>query len=74
MSLNKKIKKYVNTQKLNYLYNCVTGCTIMSKKELIEKILPIPNNSKYLIHDSWIGVIASLNGKISYILRLKSKR
>lgn len=67
MALNKKIKKYINTPKLNYLYNCVTGCTIMSKKELIEKILPIPTNCKYLIHDSWIGLIASLNGKISYI-------
>lgn len=67
MSLDQKIKKYINTNRLNYLYNCMTGCTIMSKKELINKILPIPNNTKYLIHDSWIGLIASFNGHISYM-------
>lgn len=67
MQLNKKIHKYINSYKLNYLYNCVTGCTILSKKEYIEKILPIPNESKYLIHDHWIGLIVSLNGKVAYM-------
>lgn len=67
MNLDKKIKKYKDSYKLNYLYNCVTGCTIMAKKELIEKVLPLPNDSKYLIHDHWIALIASFNGKVSYI-------
>ena len=46
MLLNKKIKKYINSYRVNYLYNCVTGCTVLSKKEFIEKILPIPTDSK----------------------------
>ena len=39
----------------------------MSKKKWIDEILPIPKHSKYIIHDSWIGLIISLNGKISYL-------
>jgi len=67
MKLDKKIKKYINDYRINYLYNCVTGCTIIGKKELISKIIPIPVESKYLIHDHWIALIASLNGKIAYM-------
>lgn len=67
MLLNRKIKKYINSYKVNYLYNCVTGCTVLSKKEFIEKILPIPTESKYLIHDHWIGLVVALNGKLAYM-------
>lgn len=67
MLLNRKIKKYINSNRLNYLYNCVTGCTVLAKKETIEKILPLPNSSKNLIHDHWMGLIASINGKIAYM-------
>ena len=67
MLLNKKIHKYINTNELNYLYNCVTGCTILAKKQTIPNILPLPEKSKYLIHDHWIGLMASLNGKVAYV-------
>lgn len=67
MLLNRKINKYINSNRLNYLYNCVTGCTLLARKETIEKILPLPQKSKYSIHDHWIGLIASLNGKVTYI-------
>ena len=67
MLLNRKIHKYIDSYKVNYLYNCVTGCTILSKREFIEKILPIPTESKYLIHDHWIGLIVALNGKLAYM-------
>ena len=67
MLLNRKIQKYINSEKLNYLYNCVTGCTVLAKKETISKILPLPNKSKYLIHDHWMGIMASLNGKVAYV-------
>lgn len=67
MLLNEKINKYINSYKVNYLYNCVTGCTLLSKKEFIEKILPIPAESKYLIHDHWIGIVVALNGKLAYM-------
>ena len=46
MLLNRKIKKCINSYKVNYLYNCVTGCTTLVKSKWIEKILPIPSRSK----------------------------
>ena len=67
MLLNRKINKYINSYKVNYLYNCVTGCTILSKKEFIKEIIPIPNYSKYLIHDHWIGIVLALHGKLAYM-------
>ena len=67
MLLNKKIKKYINSPKLNYIYNCVTGCTVLAKKETIQKIVPLPEKSKYLIHDHWIGLMASIYGKVAYM-------
>ena len=42
MLLDRKIKKYIGNQKLNYLYKCVTGCTMLSKKKFIKEILPLP--------------------------------
>lgn len=67
MLLNKKIHKYINSNMLNYIYNCVTGCTILAKKETIQKILPLPKKSKYLIHDHWIGLMTSIYGKVVYM-------
>ncbi len=62
-----KIRKTLETNQFEYLYNNITGCTILSKKKYIEKILPFPKNSKYVIHDSWIGLIMSFKGKIAYL-------
>lgn len=67
MLLDRKIKRELNTNKLQYLYNCMTGCTILSKKEFLDKILPLPTNSKYMIHDYWMGLVISLNGKVGYL-------
>lgn len=67
MHLAHKIDKYYKDYKLQYLYNCMTGCTMMSKKKFLDKILPLPTNSKYMIHDYWIGLIVSLNGKVGYL-------
>lgn len=67
MKLDRKIKREINTPMLNYLYCCVTGCTVLSKKEFLDKILPIPTVSKYLIHDHWIGLVVSLHGKVGFM-------
>lgn len=61
-----KIKRYNNFESL-YLNNFVTGCTILSKKELISEVLPLPNDSKFVLHDYWIPLILSQKYKISYI-------
>ena len=62
----KKIKKYNNFKSL-YLNNFVTGCTIIAKSEQIKDVLPLPNTSKYILHDYWIALIISQKGKITYI-------
>ncbi len=67
MLLNRKINKYIGSYKVNYLYNVVTGCTILSTKKEFIKILPFPTDSKYLIHDHWIGIVIALNGKLAYM-------
>jgi len=67
MHLDKKIEKYINSYKLQYMYNCMTGCTIASKKEWIDKFLPFPTNSKYVIHDYWMGLVIALKGKVGYL-------
>lgn len=67
MKIDRKINKCIGSYKMQYLYNCVTGCTILSKKEHLNKVLPLPATSKYMVHDYWIGLIVSLNGKIGYI-------
>ena len=67
MLLTRKINKYISSYKVNYLYNCVTGCTILAKKETIEYILPLPTTSKHLIHDHWIALMVALHGKLAYM-------
>ena len=67
MKLNDKIHKYINSDRLNYIYNCVTGCTVLAKKETIDYILPLPIVSKYVIHDYWIGLMVSIHGKVAYM-------
>lgn len=67
MLLSRKIKKYKSSYLMQYLYNCISGCTLMSKKSFIKDIVPIPTDSKYVIHDSWIGIVVSLKGKIEYL-------
>lgn len=67
MLLNRKIKKCINSYEFNYLYNCVTGCTILGKTSMLDKILPLPNTSKYVLHDHWIGIITGIYGKVAYV-------
>ncbi len=67
MLLNRKIKKCIKSYKVNYLYNCVTGCTILANSSTIPQILPVPYKSKYVAHDHWIGLMTSLNGKLAYM-------
>ncbi|MEA1916325.1 MAG: glycosyltransferase family 2 protein [Campylobacterota bacterium] len=47
-----------------FLRNCVSGNTLMFKKELVEHIMPIPSEMSY--HDIWIAFVASTYGTITY--------
>ena len=66
MGYYKKILKCTDYNMV-YLYNIVTGCTILSKSKYLSNILPLPDN-KNLIHDHYIPLVISLyGGKIKYL-------
>lgn len=65
LKIDKKVK-YDNLIS-EYLYNCVTGCTIISKKEYLKYILPLPNKSEFMPHDYWISLVVAIKGKISHL-------
>ncbi len=45
--------------------NHITGCTIAINKALRELALPIPQSA--FMHDWWLGLVATVFGKISYL-------
>ena len=62
----KKVKKY-NDFKSLYLNNFVTGCTMLVKSKWMEKILPLPHKSNYILHDYWTALVVSKFGKMTYL-------
>jgi len=44
--------------------NCVTGCTAMFRKNLLETAIPIPEGETY--HDWWLAVVASRRDGVLY--------
>lgn len=64
--LKNKILKYNSFEAL-YLNNYVTGCTMLMKKDIISKVLPLPKSTKYVLHDYWIALIASQSGKVTFL-------
>ncbi len=64
--LDYRIKKYNNFESL-YLNNFVTGCTMLVKSKWINEFLPLPKNTRYVLHDYWISLVISQNGKIGYL-------
>ena len=66
MGIYPKISKEKDIR-LVYLYNVVTGCTILTKKKYISKILPLPTN-KDVLHDHYIALAILLSGgKVCYL-------
>ena len=47
------------------MQNTITGCTVMINRKLAELALPISND--VIMHDWWLGLVASKFGKIAYI-------
>lgn len=45
--------------------NIITGCTSLFKKELVELIVPFPDEIPF--HDWWLALVAFRNGGISYL-------
>ncbi len=53
-----------NVNKAFLFLNCVSGNTLMFKKEILKHLIPIPENAQY--HDSWIAFVASTYGSITF--------
>lgn len=62
----KKAKKFHNFESL-YLNNYITGCTMLVKSKWMDKILPLPQKSNYILHDYWTALIVSKFGRIDFI-------
>lgn len=45
--------------------SCVTGCTTLIRRDLLEKALPIPDCESY--HDWWLAVVASRYGGVRFL-------
>lgn len=54
-----------NTLNRLLMQNTITGCTTMINRSLASLALPIPKEC--IMHDWWIGLVASACGKISYL-------
>lgn len=54
---------------LNYLLvqNNITGCTMMFNRRLLELTSGIANTDNIMMHDWWMGLIASAFGKIIFL-------
>lgn len=49
----------------NIVKNSFLGCCMVFRSELKEKILPFPKN--IAMHDWWIGLVASVHGKVVFV-------
>lgn len=59
------IKPQVNSLNRLLMQNTITGCSVMINKKLADLALPIPSDS--IMHDWWLGLVASKFGKIGYL-------
>lgn len=73
-SLNTINDSFMNFQKINpiknnfhnlLIQNTITGCTVMINRKLAQMCLPIPSGA--IMHDWWLGLVASKFGKIGYL-------
>lgn len=49
----------------NFIKNTFIGCCMAFRREMKDVILPFPD--KIPMHDSWIGLLSELNGKVLFI-------
>lgn len=57
----------MKSDELVFLYNTVTGCTVLAKSKWIKNYLSVKCEYKNILHDHILPLIVSMSGKISYI-------
>lgn len=50
----------------NLIRNRFTGCCMAMRREVLGYALPLPDDSTFF-HDQWIGLMAELKGKVTFI-------
>lgn len=74
VKLNTINSSFMNFQKIDHskksfnnllMQNIITGCTVIINRKLAQKCLPIPSGA--IMHDWWIGLVASKFGEIGYL-------
>lgn len=45
----------------------VTGATLAFRSALRSAITPMPQDSRYMIHDGWIGIVAAAAARLAYL-------
>jgi glycosyltransferase involved in cell wall biosynthesis len=68
-SLNKYMSDVMNLYRgdepeVFLFFNCISGHSVLLKKELLEKMLPFPDA---YFHDWWMGYVATNAGSIDYL-------
>jgi glycosyltransferase involved in cell wall biosynthesis len=68
-SLNKYMSDVMNLYRGNepevfLFFNCISGHSVLLKKELLDKMLPFPDA---YFHDWWMGFVATNAGSIDYL-------
>lgn len=62
---HEKINPELNSLNRLLIHNTITGCTMMINRNLAKMCLAIPKEA--IMHDWWMGLVASTFGKIGYI-------
>lgn len=67
--LNKNISDLMNLYRgdepeVFLFFNCISGHSVLFKKELLDSLLPFPNT---YFHDWWMGYVATNRGRIDFL-------
>lgn len=57
-----KLNGFIN----NFLHNNYTGCCMVFRAKVLNRILPFPK-TRYFFHDHWIGLICELKMKTAFV-------
>lgn len=57
--------KFTSSVFKNIIKNRFVGCTLAFRREIVDIILPLPSHLP--MHDSWIGIMSKIFGKVHFI-------
>ncbi|MDQ0221228.1 glycosyltransferase family 2 protein [Peribacillus cavernae] len=66
--ISKRLEHIYGENKFDYFIrrNSITGCTMLIDSSTAKSSLPFPDYKVY-VHDHWLALFASLNGRVAYV-------